>query len=138
MLRPLLRLGILLGLAISFIAAFPAHAAPNTCEDQLTELSAMEEALGQMEQAVATGATERDALRAEAQQLALAIADERHKGAAPAVIDRMETQRREALSELQRREALAPKVERQRDALAIAVDDARRGYIACVDASIEG
>ncbi|MEM9463479.1 MAG: hypothetical protein AAGF11_55575 [Myxococcota bacterium] len=138
MLRPLLRLCVLLGLAITFIAAFPAHAAASTCDDQLTELSNMEAALAQFEQAVATGEAQRDALRAEAHTLALAIADKHREGAEPAVIDRMQTQRREVLAELERREALTPVIVQQRDALVHAVDTARRGYITCVEASIDG
>ena len=137
MLRTALRVSLLLGLASLFVAAIPAHAASPSCEDRLEELSGLEQVLEQLDHAITQGGKERAALRAESERLGMAITRKRQEGAPQSTLDRMHDQRRKALAELQRREALAPKVLRQRDALADAVTEAQRGYVACVDASLE-
>ncbi len=135
--RIILRLGLLLGLAGSFTLTTTARAA-TTCDDQLGELATMEAALEELVQAVDRSAVELRSLRAHAHALSIAIADQQREGADPAVIKRMQTERAEAVNELARRQALRPKLERQREALAGAVDQARRDYIACVGASLGG
>lgn len=132
-------LAVVLGASSTLLGTIPAHGAQSDrrCGDQLIELGSMQAALTQMEVAVTTNHAHQKDLRVEASSLAATIAEQLRGGASELDVEPLVHRREAALDELDGAEALQPALERQLEALLLEVDSAERGYIACVEATID-
>ncbi len=128
-----------LGLSAALLAATPAAAANSTaqCEAMLIDAGPVQEALEQMERALTENAAHLQALDLEMSTLAQTIAERRADGATKAELQPLLTQHGLAADEREGAEALTPMLQRQRDALAIEVDAAERGYISCIESALQ-
>lgn len=131
---------VVLSLCASLLGASPAAAAASSsprCDDLLIELGATQAALSDMERAVAEIDGDRDALRTEASTLAATIADRLRGGATEPEVRPLVERRTTALDQLERLDARIALLQGQLDALTVEVDRAERGYLVCVERSLE-
>jgi chromosome segregation ATPase len=126
-----------LALVASFAAVLPASAAESArCADVLDEAALARAALEQMEEALAEAKADRAMLAERADALALEIAELRATAPTSAKIVELQAERREVLREIAGADSMIPDLQRQVEGLRAAVEQAERGYIACVEASL--
>ncbi len=129
---------VALGLGAGLLAVPPAAAASSTarCEATLVDLGSIQAALDQMEQALTDNAAHHQALELEIATLDEAIALRRADDA-KAEVQTLVEHRKGAVAEREQTDSLTPALERQRAALAFEVETMERGYIACIESTLE-
>lgn len=129
---------VALGASAALLGSPVRAAGPSLqCDDQLVDLGSMQAALAQMEEAVAANKAHRERLRTEASALAATIADRLRDGASSLEVEPLAEQRGAALRELDQAESIGPALEGQLEALVLQLDHAERGYIACIESTLD-
>ena len=120
--------------------ATPAEAATASmvrCDEMLTSLSPKQNTLVEMEGAASDNRVRQQLLQLEASRLATDIADELSSGASELEVQPLVNRRNDVLNELEALVASLALLERELETLSAEVENAERGYIACVEATID-
>ncbi|MCX4239148.1 hypothetical protein [Paraliomyxa miuraensis] len=130
---------VVLSLCMGLLAGSASAAAGSSsgCDARLVELAATEQARDEMEQAVVVIDGDRQALRIEASRLAAIIAERTRGGASDSELASLVERRAKAQREAERLDARIVLLQRQLDALVSEVDRVERGYLACIERSLE-
>ncbi|MEM7160788.1 MAG: hypothetical protein AAF799_48590 [Myxococcota bacterium] len=128
-----------LAITAGVFGANPAEAATSMvrCDEMLTSLSPMQSSLDQMQGAADDNRVRQQLLHLEASRLATDIANRLGAGASELDVQPLVNERNDVLVELEQLVATLALLEREVEALSVQVETAERGYIACVEATID-